>query len=81
MCKREKFSIVLEVDKLADSDNEKVRDLNANECGKDCLKSKYAEKVRVQKGEWKLRRLLMAGSKPIEFTGNFTPRLSKRLVT
>ena len=38
-CKR-KFSIVPDVFKLTDSDNENVRDLNANECLKDGLKSK-----------------------------------------
>ena len=47
--KRKKFRIVLGVDKLADSDNENVRDLIATECQKDGLKSKYAEKVRVPK--------------------------------
>ena len=35
MCKRKKFSTVLDVNKLADSDNERVFDLNANECRKD----------------------------------------------
>ena len=72
MWKRKKFRIVLGVDKLVDSDNENVRDLIATECQKDGLKSKYAENVRVQKGEGKLRRLLIVWTKLIEFAGNFT---------
>ena len=31
----------------------------------------------VEKGEWKLRHLLMVGAKLIGFTGNFTLRLDK----
>ena len=48
-CKRKKFHIFLDVFKLADSDNENVRDLYANECLNDGLKSKSIEKVNVQK--------------------------------
>ena len=81
MSKRKKFSIVLDVYKLADSDNENVRDLNANECRKDGLKSKSIEMVRVPKGEWKLRHVLMVGAKLIEFTGNFICGCSRHLVT
>ena len=36
------------------------------------LKSKSIENVCVQKGEGKLRHLVMAGAKHIEFAGNFT---------
>ena len=79
-CKR-KFSIVLEVYKLSDSDIDEVRDLNANECGKDCLKSKYAEKVHVQKGERKLYHLLMVGAMIIEFAGTSPCGCPRRLVT
>ena len=43
MCKRKKFHIVLDIYKLTDSDIENVRHLNATECRKDSLKSKYAE--------------------------------------
>ena len=53
-------------------DIERVRDLNANECRKVGHKSKFVEKVRVQKGEGKLCQLRMAGAKLIEFAGNFT---------
>ena len=45
----EEAQIVLDVCKLADSNNENVRDLNATEFLKDGLKSKFIEKVRVQK--------------------------------
>ena len=51
------------------------------ECGKDGIQSKYAENVRFQNGDRKLRHLLMVGSKLIEFAGNFTLGLSKRLMT
>ena len=44
-CTRKKFSTPLEVNKLVDSDNENVRDLKANECLKDGLKSKHTEDV------------------------------------
>ena len=71
-----RFYIVLDVYKLADSDNDNVRDLNANECRDDGLKSKYTEKVRVPNGEGKLDHLLMVGAKHIEFEGNFSLRLS-----
>ena len=54
-----RFYIVLDVYKLADSDNENISDLNANECRDDGLKSKYTENVRVQTGEGKLRQMLM----------------------
>ena len=77
MCNGKRFSIDLDVYKFADLDNAKVSYLNANECRKDGLESKYVENVRVQKGELKLCQLLMAGAKLIEFTGNFTLRLSK----
>ena len=77
MCKRKKFHIVLDAYKLADSDNDNVRDFNANECRKDGLKSKSIENARVRKGEGKLRHVLMVGAKLIEFAGNFTLRLSK----
>ena len=77
MRKRKKFSVVLKVYKLSDSDIDEVRDFNANECGKDGLKTKYPENARVQKGERKLRHLLMVGAKLIEFVENFTLRLSK----
>ena len=40
-----------------DFDNDNVPDLNMNECLNDGLKSKSIEKVRVLKGEWKLRNL------------------------
>ena len=50
MCKRKKFSIVLDVYKLVDSDNEKVGDLNTPECLKDGLESNSIEKECVQKG-------------------------------
>ena len=43
--KLKKFSIVLEVIKLADSDIKNVRDLYANEHRKDGLESKSIEKV------------------------------------
>ena len=50
-----------------------VRDLNANECRKDGLKSKSLENVHVRKCEGKLRNLAMVvGTKLIEFAGNFT---------
>ena len=49
MCNRKKFSIVLNVYKLADSDNAKFRDLSAKECLKDGLKSKSVENMRVPK--------------------------------
>ena len=49
MCKRKKFHIVPEVYKLADSDTENVRDLNATECRKDGLKLKIIENVRIPK--------------------------------
>ena len=74
MCKWKKFSIAHEVYKLADLDNAKVRDLNATECRNDGLKSKYVENVRVSKGEWKLRHLVMVGGKLIVFAGNLTSR-------
>ena len=77
-CKRKKFHIVPEVYKLADSDNDNVRDLNANECGKDGLKSKSIENARVRKGEGKLCHVLMVGAKLTGFAGNITcgcPRL------
>ena len=47
----EAVQIVLEAYKLADSDTENVRDLNAKECLNDGLKSNYNENVCVQKGE------------------------------
>ena len=37
MCKRKKFSIVLDVYKLADSDKENVCDLNAKSAGRTAL--------------------------------------------
>ena len=77
MCNGKRFSIDLDVYKFADLDNAKVSYLNANECRKDGLESKYVENVRVQKGERRLCQLLMAGAKLIGFTGNFTLRLSK----
>ena len=76
-----KFSTVLDVFKLADSDDENVRDLNANEHRKDGLKSKSIEKVRVQKVEGKHRHVLMVGGKLTEFAGNFTLRLSNAPVS
>ena len=81
MCKRKKFHIVLDVYKLADSDIDNVRDLNANECGNDGLKSKHIENARVRKGEGKPCRLLMVWTKLIEFVGNFTCGSTRRLVT
>ena len=60
------FRIVLEVNKLADSDNEDGSDFNANECLKDCHKSKDIEKVRVPKGEGRLCHLVMVGAKLTE---------------
>ena len=62
----EEFQIVLEVNKLADSDNEDGSDFNANECLKDCHKSKDIEKVRVPKGEGRLCHLVMVGAKLTE---------------
>ena len=73
----EEVQIVLDVDKLADSDNEDGSDFNANECLKDGHKSKHIENVRVPKGEGKHRHPLMVGAKHIEFSGNFALRLSK----
>ena len=64
--------------KLADSDNEKIRDLNATECLKDGHKSKSIENARVRKGEGKLCHVLMVGAKLTGFAGNITcgcPRL------
>ena len=81
MCKRWKFSILLDVDKHADSDNENACDLNANECRDDGLKSKYTENVCIQTGEGKLRQVLMVCSKHIELAGNFTWVCPMRLVT
>ena len=81
MDKRKKFSTPLDVYKLADSDIDNVRDLNANECGKDGVKSKHIENARVRKGEGKPCHVLMVGAKLIEFAGNFTLRLSKAPVT
>ena len=49
--KRKKFRIVIGVYKLADSDTENVRDLNAKECLNDSLKSNYNNNVLVPKGE------------------------------
>ena len=69
-CKPNKFFIVLEVYKLADMDNAKVSNLNANECRTDGSESKYVENVRIQKGERKLCQLLMAGATLIAFAGN-----------
>ena len=43
----EEDQIVLEAYKLADSDTENVRDLNATECGRDGLESKSIEKACV----------------------------------
>ena len=76
-----RFYIVLDVYKLADSDNENVCDLNANECRDDGLKSKYTEKVRVQTGEGKLRQMLMVGAKHIQFIGTSPCGCPRRLVT
>ena len=70
MCTQNKFYAVLDVYKLADLDNAKVSDLNANECRKDGIKSKSIENVRIQKGERKLCQLLMAGATLIAFAGN-----------
>ena len=80
MRNRKKFSIVLKVYKLSDSDIDEVRDLNANECGKDGLKTKYAENVCVQKGDRKLRHLLMVGTKLIELWGTSPCGCPRRLV-
>ena len=55
--------------------------VGANECRKDGLKSTYAENVRVQKGDRKLRHLRMVDAKLIEFAGNFTLRLYKTPMT
>ena len=44
MCNRKKFSIDLDVFKLADSDTENVGDLDANACGNDGLKSKTSRR-------------------------------------
>ena len=62
----EEVQIVLDVDKLADSDNENGSDFNANECLKDGHKSKHIENVRVPKGEGKHRHPLMVGAKLTE---------------
>ena len=59
MCKRKKISINLDVHMLADSDNDNVRDLNANEHRKDGLTSKSIENAPVRKGEGKLCHVLM----------------------
>ena len=61
MCKRKKFPFVLEVYKLVDSDNEKVR-AQCEECPNDGLKSNNNENVRVQKGYQKLRHLVIVGA-------------------
>ena len=61
VCTRKKFSIVIEVYKLADSDNEKVR-AQCEECPNDGLKSNNNENVRVQKGYQKLRHLVIVGA-------------------
>ncbi len=61
MCTRKKFPIVLEVYKLVDSDNEKVR-AQCEECPNDGLKSNNNENVRVQKGYQKLRHLVIVGA-------------------
>ena len=45
MFNRKKSSIALDIYKLADSDSNNVRHLNANECGKDGVKSKSIEKA------------------------------------
>ena len=75
MCNR-KFSIVLGLQARGLGQRECPRP-QREECRKDGLKSKYAEKVRVQKGEWKLRHVLMVGARLIPFTGIFTVRLYK----
>ena len=49
---KHKFSIVLDVDKLVDSDNENVRDLNGNECRNDGLKPKSIEKCASRMARW-----------------------------
>ena len=58
-----------------------MRDLYANECRREGLKSMCNEKVRVQKGDGKLRHVLMVGAKLIEFAGNITCGSTRRLVT
>ena len=77
----EEVPIVLDIYKLADSDNENVRDLNANEHRKDGLKSKSIEKVCLQKVEGKHGHLLMVCSKLIESAGNFTRCCPRCLTT
>ena len=48
MCTRKKFPIVLEVDKLADWDIEKVRDLNANSAGRAASNRRQREGARPE---------------------------------
>ena len=48
-CNPMKFHIVLDVFKLADSDNENVRALNANESRKDGLKSKTSRRCAFRR--------------------------------
>ena len=79
MWKWKKFYAVLDVFKLTDSDNEKVRDINMNECLNDGLKSTSIEKVRVQKGEGNPRHLLIMWAKLIGFAGNITCGCPRRL--
>ena len=81
MYKHKKFHLVLDVFKLGDSDDENVCDLNANECRKDGLKSKYIENVRVQKGEWKLIHLLMVAPSSLSSRGTSPCGCPRRLAT
>ena len=81
MCKRKKISINLDVHMLADSDNDNVRDLNANEHRKDGLKSKSIEKECVQKREGKLRHQLMVGPSSLSSFGTAPFCCPRRLVT
>ena len=78
MCNR-KFSIVLGLQARGLGQRECPRP-QREECLKDGLKSKNDENVRVPKGEWKLRHLLV-GAKLVDFVRNFILRLYKAPVT